>query len=351
MAETAADARDVLVEGPSGLLAISPPWDRPKYEPSKRRVTWNNGAVATLYNATEPDALRGPEHEVAICDELAKWRYAEETWNMLQFGLRIGPWPRTMITTTPRPISILRDIIKAEGTITVRGSTYDNRDNLSADFLRDLDRYEGTRLGRQELYAEMLDDMPGALWTLDLLDACRVTKAAELPFMKRVVVGVDPSGSSHDSGALQGIVVCGIGETGLYYVIDDCSCSESPQGWARAAVNAYRRFGADVIVAERNFGGDMVKSVIQSAAPGVPVKMVTASRGKHLRAEPVAALYESGRVRHIGYFPELEEQLCQFTHEGYQGNRSPDRGDALVHALSELALPKMRVGIAGRARY
>lgn len=269
----------------------------------------------------------------------------------VQFGLRIGSWPRTMITTTPRPISILREIIKAEGTITIKGTTFDNRDNLSAEFLRDLDRYEGTRLGRQELYAELLEDMPGALWTLDLLDSCRIVKADELPFMKRVVVGVDPSGSSNDNGAMQGIVVCGIGETGLFYVIDDCSCSESPAGWARAAVNAFRRFGADMIVAERNFGGDMVKAIIQGQAPNVPVRMVTASCGKHIRAEPVAALYERGAVRHIGYFPELEEQLCQFTHEGYRGNRSPDRADAAIHALSELALPKARAGIIHGMRY
>lgn len=345
IAETAADARDVMVEGPSGLLAISPKWDRPRYEPSKRRVTWPNGAVCTLYNATEPDQLRGPEHEIAWCDELAKWRYAQETWDMLQFGLRIGGWPRVCVTTTPRPIATLKAILKAEGTITRRGSTFANRDNLSADFLKDLNRYEGTRLGLQELYAEILEDIAGALWSLDLLDAVRITSAAEMPSLKRVVVGVDPSGSS-DEGSAQGIVVAGHGENGLFYVLDDASCSESPQGWAARAVNAYARWGADMIVAERNFGGDMVKAIIQGQAPSVPGRMVTASRGKHIRAEPVAALYEQGRVRHAGYFPALEEQMTQMSHEGWQGPASPDRLDACVYALQELAMPRQRVGIA-----
>jgi phage terminase large subunit-like protein len=348
--QTAGDVREVMVEGPSGIMAISPPWDKPFYEPSKRRLTWPNGAVANTFSGDEPDQLRGPNLEIAWCDELAKFKYAQEAWDNLIFGLRVGSWPRVCITTTPRPIPLLRKVMNQEGTVLVRSTTYDNRANLAPEFFDELSAYEGTRLGRQELYAELLTDMPGALWTLDLLDAVRVMKADELPEMKRIVVGIDPSGTAHNEGAQQGIVVCGAGKNGAFYVIDDCSCSETPQGWARQAVNAFFRWGADCIVAERNFGGDMVKATIQGAAPGVPIRMITASRGKHIRAEPIAALYERGRVRHIGYFAELEAQLCQFTHEGYQGRKSPDRADALVHALSELSQPRSSIGIY-RARY
>ncbi len=349
--QTAGDVREVMIEGPSGIMAVAPPWDRPKYEPSKRRVTWPNGAIANTFSGDEPDQLRGPNLEVAWCDELAKFKYAQAAWDNLMFALRVGSWPRVVITTTPRPMKLLRNIMQQEGTVLTRGTTYDNRDNLAPDFFSELAAYEGTRIGRQELYAEFLEDMPGALWTIDLLDALRVRSQAELPEMKRIVIGIDPSGTSNDAGAQQGIVVCGKGMNGLFYVIEDCSCSETPQGWARQAVSAYARYGADLIVAERNFGGDMVKAVIHGAAPTVPVRLVTASRGKHVRAEPVAALYERGVVRHIGYFPELEEQLTQFTHEGYQGDKSPDRADALVHAMSELALPRMTVGIIRGARY
>jgi phage terminase large subunit-like protein len=349
VAETAADARDVLVEGPSGLKAIAPPWDRPKYEPSKRRVTWDNGAIAICYNATEPDMLRGPEHEIAVCDELAKWKYAQECWDMLQFGLRKGPWPRTMITTTPRPIATLKAIMKDQSTVTVRGSTYDNRDNLSPDFLHDLRRYEGTRLGRQELHAELLEDVDGALWSHELLEMVRVDPS-KVPDMKRVVVGVDPSGTS-TNGAMQGIVVCGLGMNGLFYVLADHSCSESPAGWGYKAARAFYMHAADAIVVERNYGGDMVKSVIQAQARNIPVRTVVATRGKHIRAEPIAAMYEQWRVRHAGLFPQLEEQMTQMSHEGYQGAGSPDRLDACVWALHELSAPRSSIGVINGARY
>ncbi len=350
VAETAADARDVMVEGPSGILATSPGWDRPKYEPSKRRLTWDNGAVAITYNATEPDQLRGPQHEAAWCDELAKWRLAQETWDMLMFGLRIGPAPRVVITTTPRPIPLIRNLMRLPGTVTTRGSTFDNRDNLSADFLDELAAYEGTRLGRQELHAEILEDFEGCLWSMETLDRYRVTSWDMVPNMKRRVVAIDPSGSS-SKGSAQGIVVCGKGENGLYYVLADYSVSESPAGWARRAVQAYSDFGCDMIIAEKNFGGAMVSHTIRSVAPHVPIRMVNASRGKHVRAEPIAALYERGLVRHLGYFRELEEQMQGMTHNGYEGIGSPDRVDSLVWALHELSAPRSTIGVIHGARY
>ena len=238
VAETAADARDVIVEGPAGLLAIHPDDFRPKFERSKRRLTWPNGAVAMLYNATEPDQLRGPQHEAAWCDELAKWRYAQETWDMLQFGLRLGERPQQVITTTPRPIPLIREFLAREGqgVAVTRGSTYDNRANLAPGFFKSIvKRYEGTRLGRQELNAEILDDIPGALWTRAMLDAARVAPAA-LPAMQRIVIGVDPAAKASKGGdktSETGIVVAGLGEDGRGYVLDDLSCRLSPAGWAR----------------------------------------------------------------------------------------------------------------------
>lgn len=338
IAETAADARDVLVEGESGILSVHPKDFRPSYEPSKRRLTWPNGAIGTLYNAVEPDQLRGPQHDAAFCDELAKWRYARETWDQLQFGLRLGNDPRQIITTTPRPIPILKEILAASTTVVTRGSTYDNKANLAEAFVKQIiAKYEGTRLGRQELNAEVLDDLPGALWTRDMIDAKRIRTA---PSMIRVVVAIDPSGTGGDAddGDSIGIVVAGKGIDGRGYVLADRTCKLSPDGWARRAVQAYREFGADRIVAERNFGGAMVEHVIRTVDKNVAYKEVTASRGKVARAEPVAALYEQGRVSHVGSFPELEDQMCMIASDGYIGEGSPDRCDALVWALTELML-------------
>jgi phage terminase large subunit-like protein len=338
IAETAADARDVLVEGESGLLAIHPSDFRPHYEPSKRRLTWPNGAIATLYNAVEPDQLRGPQHDAALCDELAKWRYAEDTWDQLQFGLRLGDDPRVTVTTTPRPIPIIRDLIEADDTAITKGSTLDNAANLAPKFLAKMRaKYEGTRLGRQELNAEILDDVPGALWTRATFDEHRA-KAA--PQLARIVIAVDPSGSSGDDDQADdiGIVAAGVGMDGRGYVLGDWTCDLSPAGWGRRAVEAFDHFEADRIVAERNFGGAMVESVILTARKTAPVKLVTASRGKVARAEPIAALYEQGRVSHVGAFAALEDQLCSFTGDGYIGKGSPDRADALVWALTELML-------------
>lgn len=340
VAETAADARDVLVEGDSGILAVHPPDMRPLYEPSKRRLTWPNGCVATLFNAVEPDQLRGPQHDAALCDELAKWRYARETWDQLQFGMRLGQHPQIVVTTTPRPIPVLKEILASKDTVITRGTTLDNASNLAPSFMTAImDRYGGTRLGRQELNAEMLDDVPGALWTRPMFDGARV-KAA--PPLKRVVVAVDPSGTAGDGNEGQGddigIIVAGEGEDRRAYIIADYSCNLSPEGWARRVSEAFTNHSADRVVAERNFGGAMVESTMRAVNKHLPVKLVTASRGKAVRAEPIAALYEQGKVSHVGSFPQLEDQMCAMTSGGYAGERSPDRLDAAVWALTELIL-------------
>lgn len=347
IAPTASDARDVMVEGESGLLSVCWAGDRsasgdmlgrPSYEPSKRRVTWANGAVATLFSAEEPERLRGPQHEAGWCDELAAWKHLRDTWDMFMFGLRLGNDPRTVITTTPKPLPLVKEIAKDPTTIVTKGSTFDNVGNLAPKFLKTIkDKYEGSRLGRQELEAEILDDLPGALWARDDIDKKRVRTAPE---MQRIVVAVDPSGTkgASDDGDEIGIIVAGKGVDGRAYVMGDRTCKLSPAGWGRRAVNAYHEFGADRIIAERNFGGAMVQHVIQTTEATIPYKEVTASRGKVARAEPVAALYEQGRVSHVGSFPELEDQMCQIAPEGFVGEGSPDRADALVWALTELML-------------
>jgi phage terminase large subunit-like protein len=340
VAATASDARDVIVEGESGLLAIAPRGMRPEYEPSKRRLTWPNGAIATTFSADEPDRLRGPQFDAAWCDEIATWKYPE-SWSMLQFGLRLGKQPRVVVTTTPRPVQIIRDLQRrhAAGDKTIaitRGRTNDNRENLAATFLAEIERrYGGTRLGRQELNGELLEDIPGALWTRTMIDAAQVDR---LPEMARVVVAVDPSGTkgSEDDGDSIGIVVAGKGVDGLGYILADRTCKLSPDGWGRRAVEAYREFNADRIVAERNFGGAMVEHVLRTVDRNIPYKEVTASRGKIARAEPVAALYEQGRVKHHVGLTSLEDQLCAMTADGYVGDGSPDRADAAVWALTEL---------------
>jgi predicted phage terminase large subunit-like protein len=333
VAPTAADARDVMVEGESGVLAVSPPGFRPLYEPSKRRLTWPNGAQATTYSADEPDRLRGPQHDGAWCDELAAWRYPE-AWDMLQFGLRLGRDPRAVVTTTPKPVRLVRELVAAPTTVVTKGSTYANLGNLAPAFLDQIVRkYEGTRLGRQELDAEILDDVPGALWTRTLLDGLRVR---EHPDLVRVVVAIDPAVTSGEKADETGIVVAGKGVDGQGYVLADASCRLSPDGWARRAVEAYRRHQADRIVAEVNNGGEMVELTIRTVDPHISYAAVHASRGKRTRAEPVAALYEQGKVHHAGGFPDLEDQMCTYTPDAYDG--SPDRVDALVWALTDLML-------------
>lgn len=336
IAETSADGRDVIVEGESGILAVSPPWARPTYEPSKRRLTWPNGAIATLYDAREPDQLRGPQHDFLWFDELAKYRYADAVFDQAMFGLRLGEHPRWVVTTTPRPIALIRRLLVQSGVRVTRGRSADNLGNISQSYARNvIDRYKGTRLGRQELDAEILDDVPGALWSRRSLDEARVGTA---PALLRVVVGVDPAASSGEAANENGIIVGGIASNGHAYIIEDWSLRASPDEWARKAVAAYRKNSADCLVAECNQGGDMVAAVIKSVAD-IPVKLVRATRGKYVRAEPVSALYEQGRVHHVGVHPELEDQMISFTPEraadrsdGY----SPDRVDALVWMLTEL---------------
>ncbi len=338
VAETAADARDVLVEGDSGILAVSPPHFRPVYEPSKRRLTWPNGAIATLYNGTEPDQLRGPQHDFALVDELAKFRYAQETWDQLMFGLRLGTSPRAVITTTPRPIPVLKAILKDTGTVVTKGRTADNAANLAKSFMKAItDRYAGTRLGRQELEAEMLEDVPGALWQRDVIEANR---RREHPPLRRIVVAIDPPATSGEDADECGLVVAGIDAAGAIYVLEDASAGQlQPLQWARRAVGLYSRHAADRIVAEINNGGEMVETVIRQVDPSASVRTVHATRGKYVRAEPVAALYEQGRVHHVGAFPELEDQMCTYTLDGLPDGSSPDRLDALVWALTELTEP------------
>lgn len=338
IAETQKDLEEVMV---ARLLKISPPDQMPTVRYKPVRVTWPNGAQALGYNGTEPDQLRGPEFDTAWVDELAKYRYARETWDMLQFTMRSGPDPRVFVTTTPRPIPVLREIIKDPTTVITRGSTMDNASNLPAAFMKAVvDKYAGTRLGRQELNAEMLDDVPGALWTREMFDGQRVKEA---PRMKRVVIAVDPSGTTGDGeGDDIGIVAAGMGEDGRWYVLGDHTCQLSPEGWARRVGEVFDMHSADRVIAERNFGGAMVEAVLRATGKPMPIKVVTASRGKIARAEPVAALYEQGRVSHVGSFPDLEDQCCSMTSGGYVGEGSPDRADALVWALSELALGSQR---------
>lgn len=359
--ETVGDVRDVMIEGPSGIMACSKPWERPTYVPSKRELRFPNGSVAKTFSGETPDQLRGPNHEVAWCDELAKFRYADETWAQLQFGLRIGEWPRTLVTTTPRPLPIIKKILKGQedgSTHVTRGTTYHNASNMAAEFFDALKaEYEGTRLGRQELMAELLMDLPGALWTLDVIDKCVIKNPIlpgghkAYPDFVRVVVAVDPSGSDGETGDHQGIVVAGICANGVVYIIEDASVKEDPKGWAKATSEAFHRNKADMIVGERNFGGEMVRHVIRTHDHTLPFKLVTASRGKALRAEPVSNLYAQGRVKHIGHFDKLEEQMTQITGQGYQGDDSPDRLDAMVWAVTELAMPERIAQATSGHRY
>jgi phage terminase large subunit-like protein len=336
---TAADVRDTMIEGESGILRMAPNWARPVYEPSKRRLEWPNGSIALAFSAEESERLRGPQFGFLWADELCAWDNAQATWDMAMFGLRVGEHPRWLFTSTPKPIKLLRDLLAREGrdVVIMRGSTFDNAANLAPAFLEAIKaRYEGTRLGRQELNAEVLLDVPGALWTREMLD--RANGTWKLPDMKRVVVAVDPSGTSgeDDAGDSVGIVVAGLGVDGFGYVLADKTCKLSPDGWGKVAVRAYHDFKADRIIAERNFGGAMVEHVLRTVDRNVSYKEVTASRGKIARAEPASALYEQSKIRHAAAFVELEDQMAAMTSDGYVGDGSPDRCDALVWALTEL---------------
>jgi len=344
---TAADTRDVMVEGESGLMNIFPARRRPVYEPSKRKVTFSNGAIAMLYSAEEPDRLRGPQHDAGWADEAAAWKYPE-AWDMLQFGMRLGRNPRQVVTTTPKPVKLVKDILSDPGTVVTRGSTFDNARNLAAPFLAKIRaKYEGTRLGRQELEAELLDDNPNALWKRLDIDSKR-RKPSEVPPLRRIVVAVDPAVTTNEDSDETGIVVAGLGDDGRGYVLDDLTCKESPAGWARVALNAYSDRKADRVVAETNQGGDMVETIFRSLNSAVSFQGVHASRGKFSRAEPVAALYEQGRVSHVGSFGALEDQMCDYN--PHAASRSPDRMDALVWALTALMLEPSQTGMLDWAR-
>lgn len=347
-----AETRAIMVEGESGLLACCPPGHRPIFEPSLRRISWPNGAQAFLYSAAEPESLRGPQHSHGWCDEIGKWDMAAEralrAWDNMLMGLRAGPVPRVLATTTPRAVPLVRRLLRESeaGEVAVtRGSTYDNALNLPARFIGAMrGQFAGSALGRQELDGELLTEIEGALWNRALIERCRENACAEP--LARVVIGVDPPASAH--GDECGIVVCGTTATGAGKVLADASIARaSPERWARAVAGAARAWKADRVVAEANQGGRMVESVLRAADCHMPIRLVHASRGKAARAEPVAALYEAGRVHHAGMFAQLEDQLCGLMTGGaYQGpGRSPDRADALVWALSELML-----GRRGRPR-
>ena len=343
--ETLADVRDVMIGGPSGLMAVAPAGERPQWKPSLRRLEWRSGAVAHAFSAEDPDSLRGPQFEAAWCDELGKWRYAEATWDMLQFGLRLGARPRQAVTTTPRPIPLIRRLMDDPSVVTTRARTADNAENLSPSFLAQVTAaYGGTILGRQELDGELIEDRADALWRREAIEAARVPAA---PALARIVVAVDPPATSGRNAGACGIVAAGVDAAGQGYVLDDATVSgAAPEAWAARAVALYRRLQADALVAEVNQGGEMVAAVVRLVDPAVPVTTVVATRGKYARAEPVSALYGQGRVRHVGAHPALEDEMCDFSPAGLSNGRSPDRLDALVWALTHLMLrqaePRMR---------
>ncbi len=346
--ETYADVRDVMIEGPSGLLALPRLGRaRPLWQPSRRRLTFANGAVALVFSAEEPDSLRGPQFGAAWSDEVAKWRHADATYDMIQFGLRLGVFPRGLVTTTPRPIPLLRRLLSDPRTVVTRARTADNARNLAPDFLRTVvGRYAGTRLGRQELDGELIAERPDALWTREALEAARVAAA---PVLMRVVVAVDPPVSSRAGADACGIVAAGLGPDGAAYVLADATLQQAPpERWARAALSLYHRLSADALVVEVNQGGEMVSTVLAEMDASVPVTPVRATRGKYLRAEPVSLLYAQARVHHVGALPALEDELCDFGPGGLSTGASPDRLDALVWALTHLLLtpraePRVRV--------
>lgn len=392
---TSADVRDTLVDGESGIRACAPAKWMPKYEPSKRRLVWPNGAQAICYAADKPDQLRGPQHHIGWADELASWRYQEQAWSNFQMGLRLGRHPWSVVTTTPRPTRTVRNLIAGARnigrtcavckappfqacvgphaalakcrrcrranlsecighpptTVISTGSMYDNESNLPDNFLEEITRqYEGTRLGRQEIYAEVLDDIAGALWNYAQIEADTITPEAAPDTMRRVLVAIDPPKTSNEAGVQTWSNMCGIVVVGSAtiaagdkkvdggFVLEDGSDKLTPHEWGTRTVNLYREYEADAIVAEVNTGYEKVKAVIHGIDPNVRIIPVTSRRGKILRAEPVAALYEQRRVKHVGSFPELEDQMCQFTPAMTSSSQSPDRLDALVHGLTELLI-------------
>ncbi|WP_375390804.1 DNA-packaging protein [uncultured Sphingomonas sp.] len=338
VAATREDARRVMIEGESGLLSILRHGDAAEWRASEGQLRFASGAIAHIYSAARPGSLRGPQHHAAWCDELAKWRYGEAAWSNLLMGLRLGASPQVVVTTTPAPVPLMRQVMALPDCVETRGRTRDNG-HLPDAFVQAIEnQYGGTRLGRQELEGELIEDHEGALWTRALIEGCREAAA---PALRRVVVAVDPPASA--DGDACGIVAAGIDADGIGHVLADASVAGlSPGGWAAAVAACAAHWGADRVVAEKNQGGDMVRHVLEGADAGLPVRLVHASRGKLARAEPVANLYEQGRVRHAGRFRALEDELCGLVTGGaYRGpGRSPDRADALVWGLTELLIGK-----------
>jgi phage terminase large subunit-like protein len=333
--------------GESSILKVARPEERPLYEPSKRRLTFPNKATVTTFTGEEPDQLRGPQHDFVWIDELAKFKYPEETWNNMEMGLRQGDNPQVFCTTTPRPIPIIKRLVKDPTTIDIRFSTFQNAENLSPIFLKRIqERYAGTRLGRQELEGEVLDDNPNALWQRDVIENLRVQKA---PPMVRIVVGVDPAVSGGEESDETGIIVDGIAANGHGYTLADYTIRGSPLEWARAVVRAFHEWKADRVIGEVNNGGDLVEANLRTVDRNIPFKSVHATRGKAIRAEPIAALYEQGKWHHLGAFPQLEDQLCEWM-PNEPNQKSPDRLDAHVWAAVELTGRTSSVMIAGVKR-
>jgi phage terminase large subunit-like protein len=338
IAETYADLREVMVEGVSGLMSVHANGERPEWQVSRRRLVWPNGAVAQGFSAEDPESLRGPQFAAAWADEVGKWKQADAAFDMLQFGLRLGSHPRQVVTTTPRSIPLLRRLAADPTTVVTVAATYRNAGNLAPDFLsRIVGRYAGTRLGRQELDGEFIEDNPDTLFPRALIEKMRVDKA---PDLERIVVAVDPPAGGRRAGGC-GIVAAGLARGGDAYVLEDATIEGArPDIWAARALDCYRRHEADALIAEINQGGDMVAEVLRSIDAGVPVTPVRATRGKRARAEPVAALYAQGRVHHVGALPALEDEMAAFGPDGLSGGRSPDRLDALVWAITALALDR-----------
>lgn len=338
--ETVADVRDVMIRGPSGILKQSHPSFTPSYEPSKRLLTWNNGSTAHTYSAEEPDSLRGPNHSHAWCDELFKYQYQQDVWDQLAFTMRQGKKPLVLITSTPRPTALCKKIAADNDTHIIRGSTFENVELPDSFFDTMRQRYEGTRLARQELYGEILDDNPGALWQPADIEICRSDRVDGdgkllINQMDRLIVSIDPAVTAHENSDETGIVVVGKkGDQG--YVFVDESGTYTPNEWGQKAVKLYRGLKCDAIVAEVNQGGLMVESVVRNIDKFVKYKAVRATRGKVLRAEPIAALYEQHRIHHVGFFQELEDQMCSFDPALIAQLDSPDRVDAMVHGFTEL---------------
>ena len=344
VARTAADVRDTMIEGPAGIISVcaGDVGNIPTYNPSTRSIHWPNGAKCLTFSADKPDQLRGPQCEAWWADEVASWRYVQDAWDQLQFGARLGTRVRGIVTTTPKPLPIIKQLMTSNETHVTTGNTFDNSTNLAPSALRAYkERYVGTRIGRQELYAELLEDVEGALWSRDIIEDWRINgkdahEVAET--LRRIVVAVDPSGSSGATGDDIGIVVAGVDERGHGYILEDRTLLASPEKWAAASIDAYRRWGADKLIYEQNFGGDMVRAVIQAIDKSIPMKAVHASRGKRARAEPVVAKYEQGMVHHVGNLGKLEDEMCTWI-DG-ESSWSPNRMDAAVWGLTELMLKK-----------